>query len=226
MVTKGTFVKITYTGRVKETGELFDTTDIELAKREGAYNPRMHYGSVTIVAGEGKLVAGLDEALQDMKIGEERALDVPPEKGFGPRSADLLKLIPLKEFNKQGFTPQQGMPITMNGVRGRVVSVNSGRVRVDFNHPLAGKTLAYVVRAEEQVDDKTKQAQGIVDFYLSEKADVTIVKDDLEIVHKQEIAQKTKEAIAEDVKKYVGVANVKFTQPIEPKKEASPANPA
>lgn len=216
MVSKGSFVRITYVGRIKETGELFDTTDAEIAKKEGVFNPKMKYGPVMIVVGEGKLVRGLDEVLAEMKAGDERALDIPPEKAFGPRSADLMRLVPLQEFKKQGFLPQQGMPITMNGLRGRVLSVSGGRVRVDFNHPLAGKALAYTVRIEEQVEDKQRQAQGLCDFYAMD-AKVTLAGTGAEVFHEQELSPRTKKQLTDELKRHVGVADVKFVQPEKPK---------
>lgn len=240
MITKGSFVRITYTGRIKETGELFDTTDEALAKKEGAFSPKMRYGPVTIIVGEGRVVKGLDEALEQMKVGDERVIDVPAERGFGDRSSELVKLIPLQEFKRQGFVPQQGMAITMNNLRGRVLSVNSGRVRVDFNHPLAGKTLTYQLRVEEQVGSRDAQAKGIVEFYLSEDVDVKFVKDDLrnrgsealqntegfeeiEVVHRGEIPQQAKQAVTEDLKKYLGAVAVRFTQLMETSKAAANA---
>ncbi|MBI4017794.1 MAG: peptidylprolyl isomerase [Candidatus Aenigmarchaeota archaeon] len=223
MVSKGSFVKITYVGRVKETGELFDTTDEALARKEGTYAPNARYGSVTIVVGEGRVLRGLDEALVTMNAGDERTLDVPPEKAFGPRSAETIRLIPLKEFNRQGFTPAAGMQITMNSLHGRVLSVNSGRVRVDFNHPLAGKALTYVLRIDEEVTDKAMQARGLVDYYLRESADVKVNGTEAEVVHKEEIPQRAKEAMTEDLKKFVGLTGVKFTQLMESKAEKAPA---
>lgn len=215
MVSKGSFVRVTYTGRIKETGELFDTTDEATARQENAYSDRVRYGPVALVVGEGKLVRGLDEALLEMSVGEERTLDVPPEKAFGTRRAELVRLIPLQEFKRQGFVPHVGMAITMNNVRGRVLSVNSGRVRVDFNHPLAGKTLTYTVRVEEQIGSRDEKVRGIVDYY-TRNVDVRIVNDEVEVIHTENISQRVKQAITDELKRYVGIAGVRFTQNMRP----------
>ena len=147
---KGAIVKVSYSGYVD--GKLFDTTDEELAKKEGIYNPGMKYGPVTVIVGEGMLIPGLDEALLEMEVGEERELELPPEKAFGKRDPSKIKLVPLREFKKHGINPVVGMPVTINNQVGRIVSVNGGRVLVDFNHQLAGKTVRYILKVEELVD--------------------------------------------------------------------------
>jgi FKBP-type peptidyl-prolyl cis-trans isomerase 2 len=47
------------------------------------------------------------------------------------------------------MTPYPGMIVSVNRLRGKVLSVSGGRVRVDFNHPLAGKTLRFDVEVVE-----------------------------------------------------------------------------
>ena len=51
-----------------------------------------------------------------------------------------MQLVPMSEFKKQGIKPQVGMAITSEGNTGIIRSVSGGRVRLDFNHELAGKT--------------------------------------------------------------------------------------
>jgi len=170
----GSVVKISYTGRVKETGEVFDTTDESIARSEGAYNPRVKYGPVGVVVGAGHVIKGLDKALEEMESGEERELEIKPEDAFGERKGDLIQTFSEREFKKQNITPYPGMRITVNNMMGRVLSVNSGRVRVDFNHPLAGKVLVYKLKIEEEVTEDRDKCKVIASFYTGRDHDVEI----------------------------------------------------
>ncbi|NOZ58652.1 MAG: peptidylprolyl isomerase [Euryarchaeota archaeon] len=148
---KGDFVKINYTGRIKD-GEVFDTTIEEVAKQHGIYDPRMRFKAQAIVIGAGHVIPGLDEALVGMEVGEKRVVEIPPEKGFGLRDPSKVKVVPMREFRKQGLRPYPGMRIEVEGKVGRVQSVSGGRVLVDFNSELAGKTLVYEVNVEEKIN--------------------------------------------------------------------------
>jgi FKBP-type peptidyl-prolyl cis-trans isomerase SlyD len=148
---KGDFVKINYTGRIKD-GEVFDTTIEEVAREHGIYDPRLRFKAQAIVIGAGHVIPGLDEALVGMEVGEKRVVEVPPEKGFGLRDPAKVKVVPMREFRKQRLRPYPGMRVEVEGKVGRVQSVSGGRVLVDFNSELAGKTLVYEVNVEEKIN--------------------------------------------------------------------------
>ena len=133
---------IAYEGRVKGDEKPFDRVE--------------ESSPLAVVLGAGDVLKGLEEVLSDMEEGEEREVELPPEKAFGERNPDLVVIIPEREFRKRGITPYPGLPIEADGRTGRVLSVSAGRVQVDFNHPLAGKTLIYkvkVVKVVEKVED-------------------------------------------------------------------------
>lgn len=143
------FVKISYTARIKD-GKIFDTTDEDVAKKENIFDEKRVYGAVPIVVGEKQVIQGLDEALKDMKVGKEREIEIPPEKAYGKRNPNLIRLLPMKVFRQHKINPIPGMPIELDGKTARIQTVAGGRVRVDFNPELAGKTLVYNVKIEEE----------------------------------------------------------------------------
>jgi len=153
------FIKISYTGRLKEEKTVFETTNQEVATKEGIYNEKMIYKPTPVIVGEGHVLEGVDEALEKMNVGDERTLDVSPDKGFGRRDPALIRLIPRKIFTQQKMNPIPGMVVTLDGKPARIQTVSGGRVRVDFNSELAGKSLVYNVRVEgEAKDDREKVA--------------------------------------------------------------------
>jgi len=212
----GSVVKISYTGRVKETGEVFDTTDESIARSEGAYNPRVKYGPVGVVVGDGHVIKGLDKALEEMESGEERELEIKPEDAFGERKGDLIQTFSEREFKKQNITPYPGMRITVNNMMGRVLSVNSGRVRVDFNHPLAGKVLVYKLKIEEEVTEDRDKCKVIASFYTGRDHDVEIKDGKVRI---KGVPEPLRDRVSEEIKRYVGVKDVEFEDEDEDKTE-------
>jgi FKBP-type peptidyl-prolyl cis-trans isomerase 2 len=103
-----------------------------------------------IVEGSGEVVPGLEEALMGMRPGESKRAIVPPEKGYGPIDPAKMKSMPASAFKDANGIPKPGMTVEgfENGAvaSARVVSVAGGRVAMDFNPPLAGKTLDFEIR--------------------------------------------------------------------------------
>ncbi len=164
-VKKGDFVRVEYTGKIHDTGEIFDTTNQELARESEIYVENKKYGAIPIVVGAGHLLKGLDKALVGMEESEKKAVDIAPEDGFGIRDPKLIQLIPIREFHKQNIKPEVGMKITLDGNPARIQSVSGGRVRVDFNHELAGKTLQYEIEVKEVIKDDIEKIRGIIELH-------------------------------------------------------------
>lgn len=216
---KGDFIRINYTGRVKETGKVFDTTKEKVAKEEDMFNPENKYGPAPIIVGEGKIVEGVDEALKDMKVGEKKKLNIGPEKAFGKRKSKLIKLVPSSEFKDQDINPVPGMPITMNNLRGRVLSANSGRVRVDFNHPLAGKKLSYEVEIKEKIKGEKEKIKAICEYHNQDCSKIKTNKEEVELTVEDEIKKEIKQKITNDIIEHLKFKKVKFSQVFEKEEE-------
>jgi len=164
-VKKGDFIRLEYTGRIKDTGAVFDTTNEETAKEEGIFIENKNYGPIPIVVSAGHLLKGLDDALLGMEEGENKIIELTPDEGFGVRKPDLIQLIPLREFRKQNIKPQVGMNITLEGHTGKIQSISGGRVRVDFNHELAGKNLEYNIELKEIIEDDEGKVRSMIELH-------------------------------------------------------------
>lgn len=209
----GDFISIDYIGRVKESGEIFDVTTEKDAKSAGVYNPKISYRPVNIVVGGDFTIKGLDEALKEMKLGEKKKVIVPPEKGFGNRSPSMIRPIPLSNFKNQKIDPTPGSWVNVNGVRGKILSADGGRIRVDFNHPLAGKSLEYEVEIKKQITSASEKVKAIVGFMTGEdeKIDVKVLEKSADISTKFDLSGEAKKKIAELVTKWVeGIEKVRF----------------
>jgi FKBP-type peptidyl-prolyl cis-trans isomerase 2 len=160
----GDFIRINYVGRL-ESGEVFDLTDEEIAKKEKIHNPKVRYGPVPVVVGAGFVIPGLDKALHEMNVGEKKSVTVEPADAFGERDARLVKTVPQSTFKNQKVDPSPGLIVDFGGMKGRIQSVSGGRVRVDFNNPLAGKKLNYELEIVEKIEDPVEQVKGVFDFF-------------------------------------------------------------
>jgi FKBP-type peptidyl-prolyl cis-trans isomerase 2 len=164
-VKNGDFLRLEYTGKVQETGEVFDTTDEKVAEEADIKSENKIYGAIPIIVGAGHVLKGIEDALIGMKEGEEKTLEIPPIEAFGERDPKLLQLIPMSEFRKQGIKPQTGMAITMEGATGIIRSISGGRVRVDFNHELAGKNLQYHIKVEKIITDDEEKIRSMINLH-------------------------------------------------------------
>ena len=116
--------------------------------------------------GAGNIVPGLEKALTGRKVGDAFDVTVQPEEAYGPRNEQLIQSVPRDAF--QGVdTIEPGMQFHAQGAGGpmlvTVVSVDEAQVRIDGNHPLAGRTLHFAVRIDGVRDASAdEQAAGRV----------------------------------------------------------------
>lgn len=166
-VEEGDFVRLDYSGKTS-AGKVFDTTSDNEARRENIYRENVKYRPVLAAAGKGQMVKGLDEAVLKAVKGKKETVTILPEKGFGKRNPELVRLVPLTRFQEQGVTPAPGMPVELDGVPARVQSVSGGRVRVDFNHELAGQTLEYEFKVLEVFKKPEEKVAALTQDLLPE----------------------------------------------------------
>ena len=161
----GDFIEIEFTGRVKGTGEVFDLTSAEEAKKPGIYNEKNRYGPAFVIVGAGMVVPGVEKQLLQMKPGEERRFELSPEEGFDQRPTELLTIVSISKFFEKKIIPYPGLFVDIDGMACRVQSVSGGRVRVDFNHPLAGKDLEYRVKVLRKIDSIKEKREKMLKNY-------------------------------------------------------------
>ena len=204
-----TFIEIEYTGKIAETKEIFDLTDEKLAKENNIYNPNTKYGPMTIIIGENMILKSLEEHLKKMKPKETKKITLNPEEAFGKRDPKLLKIFSLAHFRKQKITPIPGQYITLaNNVQGKVLSVSAGRVKIDFNHPLSGKTLEYDIILNKIVTDQNEKIASLLEKTLGfDKKDIQVSstkeKTTITLPTPQEIPKEAKSKITEIITKHI-----------------------
>ena len=102
--------------------------------------------------GAGQMIPGLDKALIDMAVGETKQVTVAPEEGYGPVNPDAFGEVPLSDLPEDAREPGTGLMAQDKEGRVqqlRVHKVEGDTATLDFNHPLAGKTLLFDVKILE-----------------------------------------------------------------------------
>ena len=212
------------------TSRLFDTTHEDVAKRENKFDEKRVYADVPILLQPGRLFAGLEAALLAAKVGEHHEVSIPPEKGAGERDPKLVELRALREFLKQEISPEVGMEVSFEGKRGVVTAVTGGRVRIDFNNPLAGRTLKYSFTVTRKAIGEEEKARGVleIDYGLADQFRISVDKDEAEIVvpdicKTDERWFVSKFRAVADLREVSGLRKIRFIEEYEKKEAPKPA---
>jgi len=159
---KGDFVLVNYTVKVKDTDEIIDTTIEDVAKKGNIYQKDKIYEPLLLILGEGQLFKKIEEEIMSMQPGEKKIVELKPEDAFGQRDPAKVKIISAKELTSRGITPKPGMKVETDEGVAIIRSVGGGRVVIDLNHPLAGKTLIYEVDVIKKIEDLKDKILSLV----------------------------------------------------------------
>lgn len=134
-----------------------------IADKAGADKP------LEYIHGTGMLLPKFEAELEGKEPGESFAFTLAPDEGYGVRNENYVVDIPKAAFMIDGKVRedllQEGNLIPMLNsdgqvVQGTVVSVGPDSVKMDFNHPMAGKTLNFSGRIESVRDASEKDLEG------------------------------------------------------------------
>ena len=138
IVEEGSTVKINYRGTFSD-GVEFDSS---YSRGE----------PMVCKVGNGSLIEGFDTALIGMKEGEKKTVEIPPDKAYGEYREGGIMDVPSSAFH-ENFSPEVGAAVYGRNDKGEeilatIVSFDEENVKLDFNHPMAGKTLNFEITVE------------------------------------------------------------------------------
>ncbi len=172
-------LSLRYCAYFAEDMTLYDTTEEDKAKEAGLYDEQFTYKPMVYITGSNSLFPALAQAIEEAEPGKLTEVTVPCDEAAGPRDPKLIETFREKEFHKQELNPYPGMRVTLGERSGTVMNVAAGRIRVDFNSPLAGHDLVYKFTVSEPVKDSVEKAKAIFenDFGTSEGFEFDITED-------------------------------------------------
>ena len=131
-IKKGNYVTLYYKGTLDD-GSIFDQTTEE--------NPAVFQ------VGVGALIEGFDNGLLGMKVGEKKKIVIPPALAYGEFDPSRIVQVERKQLEDANVPILVGVTVGSSAGQGiiRAIDENTEKVSLDFNHPLAGKTLTFDV---------------------------------------------------------------------------------
>ncbi len=221
-VKTGDFLLISYTLKVKESGETVDTTFDTVAKDANIRKEDATYGPKFVIIGEGWIPKGLEDSLVGLDPGKQTTIELSPEKGYGSRDPAKMRLVSMRRFRERGIDPAPGSQIEFDGRPAVVRAVGAGRVQVDYNHPLAGRTLIYDISVERVLEDENEKILNLISRRIpeisKEKFLLNMDGRNLTIEVPEEAfylsgLQVAKKAVSSDLQKHVPeVGNISFLE--------------
>ena len=230
-IQKGDLIHLDYDLWIVDDNILFDTTHKELADKHEITDENIIYQPKALIVDEGKALSGLYKSLLEAEVGKEYEIEVPPEEGLGQRDPKLVEWHMMPEIKRQKLEPVVGKDITIKDKSGRekigiVTMVSPRRVRVDYNSPLAGKTLKY----KYKVVDKAKSAEDKVstilemNFGRKDEFEVKINEDEVnlklpDVCKYDQLWLIAKYKVVNDLREYGGFKKIRFIEEYVKKEE-------
>lgn len=175
------FVEIEFTGKIKDSQEIFDSNiqeDIKKAKLD-----IKEIKPFILSVGQKMLPSGFDQDLIEKEINKKYTLELKPEDAFGKRDKELIKMVPTRLFLEQRINPQRGMQLNLDGQIVKILSNSGGRTLIDFNHPLAGKEVVYNYKINRIVKNENEKIDALFDFFFKQKLEYEV--KDKKIIFKE-----------------------------------------
>ncbi len=144
-VKEGSKVKINYVGKLQD-GAVFDTSIEKVAKENDLYTSKRQYEPISFEVGRGQMIPGLEKGIIDVAEGESKTLTIEPSDAYGQVSEDKLRVLKVWDqiFDQTG----------------EILEINDDHIKVDYNQPMAGKTLEFEVQLVENQADHAKVSDG------------------------------------------------------------------
>ncbi len=142
-VQNGDTVKVHYHGTLA-SGETFDSS-------EGR-------APLEFKVGEGQVIAGFDNAMIDMEVGQSKKVEIPMLEAYGEAHDEMIFKFPKANFPPD-FIPELGMSLQMKDQQGNpvpviIVGIEQEAIVLDANHPLAGRDLIFQIELVEIAGSK------------------------------------------------------------------------
>ena len=140
VVEKDSVVSVNYTGTFPESGEIFDSSE--------GRDP------LTFLVGHKQMIPGFEQEMLGATAGETRKFTLTPDEAYGHRDEAATQDAQRSDFSYVDMDVEQalehGIPFHAMNEKGqevqfRIVAIEGDIVKIDFNHPMAGKTLHFSV---------------------------------------------------------------------------------
>ena len=155
VVKTGDNVTVDYTGSY-DNGTIFDTSNASVAQQANISVVGKYYGPISFIVGSGQVISGFDNAVIGMKIGDTKNVTLAPADAYGEYNASLIMPVPLGVLTAYNITPHVNdtlyynlQPVRVDHIIPNATDPNNSSVFIDFNSPMAGKTLLFTITVRD-----------------------------------------------------------------------------
>ena len=219
----GDIVWIEYDLFLGEEEELIESTDPEKAEGWGI---EAQNGPKAMIIGSEGLLPGIMEALREAEVGEEKSVEIPPEKAYGERDPKLIELHPIPKLKRLGVEVEEGAEVDMKGRKGHIIRLTGSRAWVDFNHPYAGRPLLFRFRIVRKAEGPEEIVRGLLDVFYGKGDEFSVeFQDDVLKITVPDVAKYdsrwtlSKFSVLSEVMERLDVAEIHIVEKYERKKE-------
>ncbi|MDE1865764.1 MAG: peptidylprolyl isomerase [Candidatus Micrarchaeota archaeon] len=108
------------------------------------FNTNVGSSPFVFKVGANETIPGFDHGVVGMRVNETKTITLPPSEAYGPVDSNLIVAVPISQFANASVAVGMGVTAS-NGRQGIITAVSGNTVMVDFNPPLAGKTLVFKI---------------------------------------------------------------------------------
>lgn len=183
---EGTIVHVEYDLYNADSGDLIETTREDIAKEHDMHQEGRSYTPMVCVVGAGNLISGFEDSLLEAEADKDVSIVIPPADAYGEKDPDQIETISIDKLLRHVRDPKSlyiGGPVTVEGRQGILSYLAAGRARIDYNHPMAGRSLKYDYKIIKVVEGKEERVEALLESNTGQKGfEVTFDGDDISII--------------------------------------------
>ena len=228
---KNSLILVDYTARLKDSGEVIESTRAGDAPTpldpKNRYKPKL----VTVGNSAHPVYRGFDAALAGAQIDVPQTVEVAPQDAYGVVNRAQVRMFTLRKLGENMDKVSIGDTLTVDGKQGVVKFIGSGRVRIDFNHRYAGKAILYDFVVTKKLESPTDIIKALLDDagFVENEDSFRVVDNFLSVyvpskLFRNKKAQNDKYLLQMEIFQFVpGLEGIEFIDlyhnPIKPKPE-------
>ncbi len=123
------------------------TLDYEMIVEDETLESTEEGEPIVFIQGLGQIIPGLEGALYGLKVGDQKTVTIQPEDAYGEYDPESLQEVKIEEFSEE-IPLDVGTFLDLRDdedevLSAQIIATDEETVTLDFNHPLAGKTLTF-----------------------------------------------------------------------------------
>jgi len=183
---EGTIVHVDYDLYNADSGDLIETTREEVAKEKEIHQEGRAYTPLVCVVGAGNLISGFEDSLLEAEADKDISVEIAPADAYGEKDPDQIETISVDKLLRHVRNPKAlyiGGPVSIEGRQGTLSYLAAGRARIDYNHPMAGRTLKYDYKIVKVIEGKEEKVAALLEANTGQEGfEVSFDGDDISVV--------------------------------------------